>query len=275
MKYPLLIGGCPRSGTTALLQVLNSDPQVHVTSEENLMKLVRDLRAPLGTRERRARTLSNGMRALSVRETLTEDNIHSHNFTGESLWPVVRYLYRWHHQQLHPGQTLKLWGDKFPGYAAQAAEVAAMPGIRYVHLTRCPLDVVDSMLRRTEMAKQGRDWWRAITDFDAMLAAWVEAWEGIRRIEGRANVLHIHYEELAFDFDATLRRLAAFAGVALECTDTMVSEPARHFERRYLDAAQRTRIVACPAVRAYAEGLPDAARLAWDHREPEPGGGGR
>lgn len=143
-KQVLLVGGCPRSGSTALLQLLNSDPQVYISSEENLLAKWRELGKLLGTQERRGKSLERGMRALSVRETLNQANIQGHNFTSRVAWPMIRHLYRWHHQQMHPDVSLVLWGDKYPNYFRELDAVFQLPHIRYVHLTRNPLDVINS-----------------------------------------------------------------------------------------------------------------------------------
>lgn len=258
-NLPLLIGGCPRSGTTALLQVLNSNPSVFISSEENLVNITQVLGKLLGTRERRGASLHQGMRALSGRETLNNENIHSHNFTREAIWPVVESIYAWHQNQLRADFPLKVWGDKFPNYYKEIDAVLQIPGVRYLHLTRNPLDVINSMIRRTEMAKQGRDWWKAITEFDAMLDAWVEAYRISKRIQDRSNVLILDYEDLVFSFDATIKKINEFLGTDLEFENSLISDPDKHFDRSYLNQAMQSRILAHTDVAQYfaeREGMP-------------------
>jgi hypothetical protein len=261
-KYPLLIGGSPRSGTTALLQVLNSNPQVYLSAEENLPKLALDLGKTLGTQERRAQSLANGMRALSVRETLSAENIQSHNFTANAAWPTLRYLYQWHHRQMHDAATLLLWGDKLPNYYRELDAVLALPKVRYIHLTRNPLDVINSMLRRTEMARQGRDWWKAVTEFDAMLDTWAAAYAAVQANAAHRSLLHLHYEDLLFDFDASMQRINTFAEVDLTYHNILLADPSLHFDRQYLTPELIDRIRAHPAVIAYRAALSPAERLA-------------
>ncbi len=250
-KQGLLVGGCPRSGSTALLQLLNSNPQVYISSEENLLAKWRDLGKLLDTQERRSKSLARGMRALSARETLTEANIQSHNFTSRAVWPMIRHLYRWHHQQMHADVGLLLWGDKYPNYFRELDAVLQLPHVRYVHLTRNPLDVINSMLRRTEMARQGRDWWKAVTEFDAMLDTWAAAHAAIQPHLDKPNVFHLHYEDLVFDFAATMARLNAFMGVNLTYQNILVSDQNQHFERSFLNQEMRVRILAHHEVRIY------------------------
>lgn len=239
---PLLIGGSPRSGTTALLQVLNSNPSVYISSEENLLNTKKVLDKLLGTQERRSHTLAAGMRSLSQRETLTVDNIHSHNFSARSVWPAIHYLYKWHHKRMGGGEPLVLWGDKFPSYYKEVDSVLALPNVRYLHITRNPYDVVNSMLRRTEMSKQGKDWWKAITDIDGMIDAWAVAYKAIQGVESIKNVFHLHYESLVFDFEKTISALNDFMGVDFAYSNIMVDDPGKHYERDYINEEIQGRI---------------------------------
>lgn len=252
---PLLIGGSPRSGTTAVLQLFNSSPEVFISSEENMLKSLQALEKLLDTKERRARALDKGMRELSPRETLTAENIHSHNFRRESVWPTLRFIYQHHHALLHPGRPLRLWGDKLPAYAQELDAVMALPGVRYLHVTRNPLDVVNSMLRRVEAAKQGRDWWKSYTDFDAMLEVWAATYAAFERIENRPNVFHLHYEQLVFDFGRTTAAVNAFLGLDLAYENMLVSDPALHYDRQYLTDKMIARVAAHPVVKRYTERL--------------------
>lgn len=258
----LLVGGSPRSGTTAVLQVLNSNPHVFLTSEENILKSIRALEALLGTRSRRTVALKNGMRELSPRETLTLDNIHSHNFTDRSVWPTLEYIYRFHHAQLHPNESLIVWGDKLPAYARDIASVLALPNALYLHITRHPFDVVNSMLRRLDATRRGLDWWKGITEFDAMLEAWVTAYEAIEAIEGSPRVFHLHYEQLVFDFASNASAINRFLGVDLPYQNILVNDPALHFDQSHLNAEMRDRITAHPAVQRYLSRHPNTYSAA-------------
>lgn len=278
----LMIGGSPRSGTTAILQILNSSPGVYITSEENILKSIRALESLLGTRNRRAAALKNGMRELSPRETLTLDNIHSHNFTDRSVWPTLEFIYRFHHAELHPDAPLVVWGDKLPAYARETAAVLALPDAYYLHITRHPFDVVNSMLRRLEATRKGLDWWKGITEFDAMVDAWASAYEAIEAIESSARVFHLHYEQLVFDFASNADEINRFLGVDLTYQNILVSDPALHFDRSHLGAEMRVRIADNPAVQRYLarhrddDSMPhvqQAIRWSDDDRRPAPAAG--
>lgn len=232
-----MIGGCPRSGTTALLQTLNSNSSVLLTSEENLLNLVRVLRKLLGTRERRSKVFDkNGTRDLSQRETLTPENALASTFSEEAVWPTIKFLYEWHHSQACDDFPLTLWGDKFPNYFKNIDDVLSIDGARYIHITRNPFDVVNSMLRRTAMARQGKDWWRAITDVDTMIGIWEEAFRTITQVGNHADVFHLHYEELVFDFEASIFELNQFLKIDLVYHDILVNNPQKHYDRSYLSS---------------------------------------
>lgn len=251
---PLMIGGCPRSGTTALVQILNSNKSVRVSSEENLLNTKQVLKKLLGTRERRAKVFEDkGVRSLSSRETLTSENILGTNFSNEAVWPVISYLYKWLHEQKPNFDPLILWGDKLPNYFKDIDSVLGIQGVHYIHITRNPFDVVNSMLRRTEMAKKGKDWWSAITNLGAMISTWEEAYRIALQIEKKTNVCHIHYEDLVFDFENTILKLNQFLGVDLPYQNMMVADPEKHFERPFINSKKIDLMFTSPEICSYVE----------------------
>jgi len=250
---PLLIGGCPRSGTTALVQLLNSNSSVFISSEENLLNASKVLGKLLQTRERRTETYKKGLRAVSEREKITLDNILTSNYTSKAVWPTIQYLCKWHHKRLHKEDELLLWGDKFPNYYKELDTVLKTPRVRYLHITRNPVDVVNSMLRRTEMAKQGRDWWKTITNFDNMIETWASAYSIIRKYEYRPDVLHIHYEELVFCYEITIKKINKFLDIDLRYKNILVSDPDKHYGREYITLDMISKILENPAVAVYVK----------------------
>lgn len=241
---PLLIGGCPRSGTTALVQIFNSNPSLYISSEENLLNTDKVLSKLLGTRERRAKVFHNmGGRELSQRETLNAGNTLTSNFTEKAVWPMLREIYKWHHSNNHDA-PLVVWGDKFPNYYKEIDTVLAIDEVCYLHITRNPFDVVNSMLRRTAMAKQGKDWWKAITDIDDMIDAWCEAYNVINRVESYENIVHVLYEELVFDFENSIEKINKFLRVDFKYQNLMVDAPEKHYDRTFLNKEIITRMMA-------------------------------
>lgn len=253
-KYPVFIGGSPRSGTTALLQLINTSPCAFISSEENLLEDIADIKGIVSTKEKRSKVLlNNGMRDRSIRETISEENIHSHNFTKDSLWPIIRYIYKWHHKEIHKNSDLILWGDKLPNYYKNIEEIISLKKIKYLHITRNPLDVINSMLRRTEKAKEGKDWWKAITNFDEMLEVWCHAYKSIRAFDGYENILHIYYEDLLFDYENVIQKMNVFFDTDLEYENILLSEPNLHFDRKYLTQESVEKILNADQVIQYLE----------------------
>jgi len=247
----LLIGGSPRSGTTALLHLLNSNPHVFISSEENVFKSLQTLEGLLGSRDRRSRKMNGQMRELSPRETLTMDNIHRYNMDVTAVWPTLRFIYERHHQQIHSGLPLQVWGDKLPAYAQNILKVLSLPGVRYLHITRNPYDVVNSMLRRTKAARQGKDWWTAVTEFDKMIEVWAESYLAIEKYEDQQNVLHLHYEQLVFDFQQSSLKICRFLKSDLHFENLLVDDPSLHYVRSNLTEDMVKRISKHPVVEAY------------------------
>jgi len=271
MLKPLLIGGCPRSGTTALLFLLNSDPRVVISSEEDLPSLAARLHEDLGTRERQIAKRGVGVgRELSLREQWPPGGTDPYHFTAAFLGPMVSHLYRLHHQELGREGKPSLIGDKLPRYYERLDAILGRKdhglAFRYLHLSRNPFDVVNSMLRRTEKTRQGKDYWKAITDPAAMIASWNAAVVAIHRWRDHPRALHVLYEDLVFRREATLSRIANFIGIELECPYPLVEEESAHFSRDHLSDAHRAKIEAeCDFLR-YRECITQAGLSPTDPR---------
>lgn len=256
-QMPAFIGGCPRSGTTALQQLLNTNPNVYITSEENLLNTIQIMSKLLGTRERRQEVYKKGMRATSVRETIDTNTALESNFTSQALWPSIMDIYRWHHKQLVDTDPLILWGDKLPDYYKNINQILKIPGAKYIHITRNPLDVINSMLQRSEMARQGKDWWKAITELDGMIEAWANAYHEISLVEENSAAYHMHYEDLIFNYDETICSLSEFLGVECSYDNILVSDRDKHFHREYLSDEIVGRICSNQYVKKYFDSHDD------------------
>jgi hypothetical protein len=120
-----------------------------------------------------------------------------------------------------------------------------------LHITRNPLDVINSMLRRTEKAKEGKDWWKAVTQFDEMLEVWCHAYKSILCFEDHENILHIYYEDLLFNYQDTIQKINAFFEVDLAYENIMLSDLNLHFDRKYLTGDQIEKIFNVEEVMQY------------------------
>ncbi len=250
MENILFIGGCPRSGTTALLQIFNSNPFCYISSEENILEFLSILEKKLNTKLRRKNNLRSGMRHLSARESLTLENIHSHNFDIDSVWPTLKFIYKFHHEKLHPGGELTLWGDKLPNYYSDIAKFLHHE-IKYIHITRNPFDVINSMISRCKAAELGKDWWRSITNFDDMLNKWCDAYASILEIGESKKVLHIQYEDLIFQYDNTVSSINSFLNLNLIYSNILINDPNLHFKREFIEEEMIDKILSRPQVVHY------------------------
>jgi len=61
-------------------------------------------------------------------------------------------------------------------------------------------------------------------EFEEMINTWADAYHVIQPIERRPEDLHLHYEELVFDFYGSVARLNAFLGVDLAYENILVSD---------------------------------------------------
>lgn len=229
----LLIGGCPRSGTTILQYILNTDTRVYISNEVNLFKIAVALQEMLGEDAvLAAKKTGENPRALSKREKWTVDDFRKFKFSSAHAQTVLRKIYEVHHSAVRPDEPLVLIGDKFPKYfqlvgAGAPADVA----FKYIHVTRNPLDVVNSMIMRVRNAQSGKDTWKAHATLESQIGIWKEAFGFIRSREGDANILHVLYEDFVFDTDRVMRDICEFLGLDLVWKDVVENNRDKHFGR--------------------------------------------
>jgi GR25 family glycosyltransferase involved in LPS biosynthesis/tetratricopeptide (TPR) repeat protein len=229
----LLIGGCPRSGTTILQYVLNTDPGVYISNEMNLFKIVNTLQDMLGEDAVLAAKKSGEIpRAMSEREKWTVDDFRKFKFSAVHTWDVLKKIYEVHHAAVRPGQLLRLIGDKLPKYFQQlaAGKLADRP-FKYIHITRNPIDVINSMIMRVRNAQAGNDTWKAHATSESQISIWQEAFGFIRRRESDTNILHVLYEDFVFDTDRVMREICDFLGLEIDWTHVVENDREKHFRR--------------------------------------------
>lgn len=78
-------------------------------------------------------------------------------------------------------------------------------------------------MRRYEMTRQGKDWWKAITEFPDMINSCAEAFRVIQKNESYSNVFHLHYEELVYNFSDSINKINDFLGVNLSYEKVLIS----------------------------------------------------
>ncbi|TCW78823.1 hypothetical protein C5O80_31565 [Burkholderia sp. SRS-46] len=170
----LVVGGAPRSGTTALGAALNRSAEIALFHEYSSWTFFDSLDS-IFREERRLR-----------KETGFEDYAHlmpvqERDEKALSLAIFGRVL----------GKTPRYIGTKFPGHHAwPQPRYPAWIGFREIWITRNPYDVVISMLRKNHGEEA------TLVDAETALHWWVSAWNHAmtRRVAG--DFFHVFYDSL-------------------------------------------------------------------------------
>ena len=253
----LLIGGCPRSGTTILQYVLNTDPHVFITNEMNLFKTVDGLGSLLGADASLAtKRPHESPRALSVRESWTVSDFTKYKFDAGCTKAILRKIYEIHHERVRPGKALAVFGDKFPKYY-QSIDHYNLAGsaFKYIHITRNPLDVINSMIMRVKNAQEGKDTWKAHPTLESQIAIWAEAFAFIRGRETDAQVLHVLYEDFVFNTAHVMEEIGSFLNMSLVWESCIENDEAKHFRRENIGAHELSVIDASGVYQEYVNYL--------------------
>lgn len=72
------------------------------------------------------------------------------------------------------------------------------------------------------MALQGKDLWKAITEFPDMINSCAEAFRVIQKNENYSNVFHIQYKELVYNFSDSINKIYDFLGVNLSYEKVLI-----------------------------------------------------
>jgi LPS sulfotransferase NodH len=204
---PVIVLGCPRSGTTLLQVAVHAHPRMALPPETWLLVDAYRRRLDFGDlteragRERvaewvlaRRKTRDLGLDAVQLRQRI----VSAPPTLGSCLGTVLQaYAERF-------GKTR--WGDKRPGYYQDVRVLLRLfPDAQFVHVVRDGRDCVASLKRMP--------WWR--TGSSNAVATWVEALELGRhwsRKLGPDTWHTVQYEHLLADPEAELRRLCGFLG---------------------------------------------------------------
>jgi len=221
VPWALMVAGHPRSGTTMLVQLCNTHPEIRVANEYRaFLSLGRPL--PIYARTlHRPRRYDLVPRSGRAPKHPALRNLDLHMRFVARLLPHARRV-----ELEHVTKALAaLWpstrvvGDKVPRYLKLMRRVAGHERLKRVVIYRDCRDVVQSTLARAE-----RDWgdarWVASGDVAAVTGHWLKA---MRRVEGLDNGVHvIRYEDFVADPVAGAGALANYLGVDTSGFDTSV-----------------------------------------------------
>jgi hypothetical protein len=223
---PVIIGACPRSGTTLLRTMLDSHPEIGVPRETRFVLEIwekrydfGDLRDPKARRKvgrwifRREESQAG---RLGVNKTKAVRRLIAAPPTLGSLLATAFLLYA---ERFGKSR----WGDKRPTYAARMHVIRDFfPHAQFINMLRDPRACAASM--------------RKLGWYDGDIAPAVELWERSVKVVDRwrarlapDQLLDVRYEDLVADPEGELARVTAFTGLAAD--DRSVEDMLRYHER--------------------------------------------
>jgi hypothetical protein len=218
---PILVLGCPRSGTTLLQVMLHSHPRIAVPPENRFVIDSYRRRLEFGdladpaARESLARAITDTkgsrFRDLGVdRDEVIGAIVAGPPTVGSALGIVLRaYARRFGKER---------WGDKRPAYYQDVPVLRRLfPDAQFIHVVRDGRDCVASLKRMR--------WYQH--DVTTAMATWVEAVDYARWHRHRLGPARWHdviYERLVADPATELRALCRFLG---EDYDEVMAQPHR------------------------------------------------
>ena len=217
---PLLIGACPRSGTTLLRSLLDNNPDLAIPPETDfVIPLWRtrphygDLREEANRRRlaewiflqdghggKRLRFQGQRERQLTPEEAV--ERVVAAGTTLGSMFAACFALYA-------ESSGKPRWGDKRPAYAGNVDVLFRLfPDAQFINVVRDPRGSVSSLM--------GLRWHRE----QAALAASTATWEmSVQRVDRSARrlrpdqLLDVRYEDLVRDPERKLAEICAWAGL--------------------------------------------------------------
>ena len=228
---PVFVIGMPRSGTTLVEQILASHPDVFGAGELKLAERVLDGmrlgRTTIYTRETRPEAIPRHDIAASPAER------------GRSYLEGVRAVAR--------VDALRII-DKMPGNYLWAGLISAMlPGARFIHCRRHPIDCCLSMFKLHFGAEVPYSY--DLSDLGKAYRIYHEMMQHWSRVLPSDRLLHVRYEDLVHDLEETARRLVAF--LDLPWNNSCLNYRANSRQVRTASAAQVRRPVYTGSVGAW------------------------
>ncbi|MBO0772591.1 MAG: sulfotransferase [Actinobacteria bacterium] len=241
-QRPVLVFGCPRSGTTLLQLMLHAHPRIAIPPETRFVLTAYrarngwDLRTEAGRRAL-AQWITGRRESLFADLGLDGDEITEEIAAGPpTLGSALGTVFRAYARRFGKPR----WGDKRPGYYEEIPGLLRMfPDAQLVHLIRDGRDCVASL--------KSMPWFKQ--DIYAAISTWNEAVDSGRRAARRlppGTCFELRYEELAASPEPQLTALCEFLG---EEYDPAMAQPhkvaaATLPERQVWHAATQQRVTA-------------------------------
>jgi hypothetical protein len=222
---PVIIGGCPRSGTTLLRTMLHCHPELAIPRETRFVVEAWQRRRKFGdlreaaNRRRLAHWIFKREKTDANRLGLdSEEAIERLVAAPPTLGSMLAMCFVMFAEKQHKPR----WGDKRPMYAARMTAIWDLfPNAQFLHVVRDPRACIASL--------------RKLGWYDGHIAPMAELWERSlnavdpwRRKLAPDQLLDVKYEDLVLEPEATVRRVAAFAGLAAD--EVAVEQMLRYHE---------------------------------------------
>jgi len=218
---PIMVIGCPRSGTTLLQLMLHAHPRIAIPPENRFVlpayhhrRRFGDLREP-ANRRRLAEWLVRGPKTKFASFGLDPDRMVEQIVAGPpTVGSALATVFRAYAARFGKPR----WGDKRPSYVTNLEIVSQLyPAAQFVHIIRDGRDCVASL--------KGK-WWHHGGSYQAV-SRWAQAVDhgarAARRL-GPDTFYELRYEDLVRDPE---RELAALCGFLGEDYHPAMAEPAR------------------------------------------------
>jgi LPS sulfotransferase NodH len=220
-ERPIIVCGCPRSGTTLLQLMLHAHPRIAIPPETRFVLEGYQQRRQFGdlaredNRRRLADWITNRPRSRFVDLGLDARAVHDGIVAGPgTLGAAMATVFRAYADRF--GKVR--WGDKRPAYVFNLAVLTRLfPDAQFVHVVRDGRDCVASLKKMP--------WFHG--GVPGAVSAWAQAVDQGRwaaRTLGPQTYLELRYEDLVTDPPAELRRLCGFLG---EQYHPAMADPAR------------------------------------------------
>ena len=210
---PLIIGGCPRSGTTLLRTMLHCHPEVAIPRETRFVLEAWHRRKKFGDLAEEPNRIRLGKWIFTRKKTQadrlaldTEEAIARLAAAPPTLGSLLATCFVMFAEK----EGKVRWGDKRPMYAARIATMFELfPSAHFIHVVRDPRACVASL--------------RKLGWYDGHIAPMTELWErslngvdACRRKLGADQLLEVRYEDLISDPERIVREVAGFTGIAAD-----------------------------------------------------------
>lgn len=211
----LVIGGCPRSGTTALLDCLNHHNNIGLIPEYNFFKVIDDFEKIFYKEENSRKKLwienINSNKRDEKAKVLLKDFLQFIPQKEKHLKPLIHSLFQ---HVFSEKKDLKVIGEKLPLYFKQPQDKLnkALSNIKYIHLFRNPLWVMNSFQHRTNLTKQKKDLWKH-NDLNKSMDLWLESIRFYRQNKNKLEILPLKYEDFFVNPDITYKKIFDFIEV--------------------------------------------------------------